>query len=166
MSMESAAVIGGVAVVNKLSSSSLATAQQSAISKLGKPGGQTGMKKTLDIFSEEDQAILSTITHGVLYLHHTHLKNISSSLPNCHAQTCHRFAANHIDVSSVTGLACMLDARATKTRMTAAATAVTQVMMGPSVAPANIVDACASMCARLLKCKRSSAPPQHVNSRT
>lgn len=49
----------------------------------------------------------------------------------------------------------MLDARAAKTRMTAAATAVTQVMMGPSVAAANIVDACASMCARLIKCRRS-----------
>jgi hypothetical protein len=81
MSMESAAVIGGVAVVNKLSSSSLASAQQSAISKLGKPGGQAGMKKTLDIFSEEDQSILSTITHGALHLHQTHLKTYTPPCP-------------------------------------------------------------------------------------
>jgi hypothetical protein len=82
MSMESAAVIGGVAVVNKLSSSSLASAQQSAISKLGKLGGQAGVKKTLDIFSEEDQSILSSITHGALHLHQTHLKTYTPPCPN------------------------------------------------------------------------------------
>ena len=77
MSMESAAVIGGVAVVNKLVSNPVTSAQQSTLTKLGKSGGQPGIKKTLDIFTEEDQSILSSITHGArffliiqFYFHH------------------------------------------------------------------------------------------------
>jgi hypothetical protein len=67
MSMESAAVIGGVAVVNKLVSNPVTSAQQSTLTKLGKSGGQPGIKKTLDIFTEEDQSILSSITHGARF---------------------------------------------------------------------------------------------------
>lgn len=138
MSMECSAVIGGVAVMNKLTSDPVAKSQsQVALSKLGKPGGPLGTKKTLDVFTEEDEAILRSITHG--------------DIPS--ANTSDTSIIRHIFCSQP-GLACMLDLRSAKARMSAAAAAATQVMMGPSVASGTVIDACASMCARLLKCSR------------
>jgi hypothetical protein len=113
MSAEAGVVVGGVAVVNKLTSSPLSKAQSVTLAKLGKSAGLSDSKKTLDVFSEEDQMILGTVSHG---------------------------------------LACMLDARSAKTRLSAAAAAVTKVMMGPPVTSSEVVSACASICQKLLRC--------------
>ncbi len=69
MSMECSAVIGGVAVMNKLTSNPVSQSQsQVALSKLGNPRAPLGTKKTLDVFTEEDETILRSITHGDILL--------------------------------------------------------------------------------------------------
>jgi len=170
MSLESSCVIGGVAAINKLTSNPPAKAQSAALAKLGKSGGQPASKKTLDVFSDADEAIMGSVCQGLACMLDARAARMRMGAAAAAVTQVGGGGRGWCVCVCGCGCVCVCVCVCVGVRATAAAfpsnhafnthkkcdnspnTRVTQVMMGPAVGADRIVDACASMCVCVTVC--------------